>query len=137
MGQFPSLSCWGRKMADWDKWGLEANNRLWTYLNERADHQRYHPDSGGAAGEARPGPEGTARTRLLVAQKNAWAADMRALDEGHGVDVATQKAGWAYRMQLAEEAIDRRIAGENVYAEVPVTAHKARDAFAERKDLDL
>lgn len=95
-----------------DKWDLSANRHLFAYIQRRPG--RYHPDSkleavrvtDGWVHQAIAGPVGTAVTKILIAAKDAWAANMREEAEGKGVDVETQKALWIMHMRKAEEQID-------------------------------
>jgi hypothetical protein len=89
-----------------DDWNLAANRRLLPYITRNL--KRYRPDCGKL---------GMRITHQLVEAKNLWAQDMRETADASGkVDTETQKAGWTYRMNQAEEVINQ------IYAEQTTAA---------------
>jgi len=85
---------------DGDRWDLRANTRLFKHVTRTlsANPRRYGPPWSGTMRE---------HTRRLVAAKNAWAADMRDLDD-QGADAIperTQVAIWQDYIGRAEQSI--------------------------------
>lgn len=75
---------WSPPQVVLDQWSVEANIHLVAYLKRRSDPKRYHPDPRNGNISAWPGPEGTARTNILLTGKNIWAKTMKdAADEGN------------------------------------------------------
>jgi len=94
MARYRSPNCCRMAMHNHDSWDTVANDHMMAEVLR--DPKRWHPDSSYRNG-AVPGPEGTRRTRLLVAAKNSWATCMRETADSNGaVEVEAQKAMWSY-----------------------------------------
>jgi hypothetical protein len=101
-----------------DVWTIAANHHLQAHITHRLDEdpRRYGRPASAAAMRAMSrelhpnadaSPEFIANVGLLVAAKNAWAADMRQYGEEAPVDVQTQC--WNQHAEAAEKEIAERM----------------------------
>lgn len=94
--------------SNWDWWAIHGNHSLMKHFEARRDHKRYHPDAKISGSHTYPGPEGTARTMLMVGAKNSWVADMRTEPD---LTPKQREERWRTYIAQAEAWIDERIRG--------------------------
>lgn len=73
-----------------DKWAIEGNQHFLAFILRNLRNKRTF---------------GERETRILVARKNLWAAQMRLSETADGVPIQEQQEVWAECMRLAEAEI--------------------------------